>query len=126
VTLIAHTHAWSDWSAVTPSTCTVPGIRTRACVCGAEDTEALPLDADAHAWGEWYTVKEPTVNEEGEKRRVCANNPDHVQTQPIQKLDPPTEEGSSGGAWKSFLRFWQRLINWFRGLFRALVDWIRN
>ena len=89
------------------------------------ETELLPLNADAHAWGEWYTAKEPTVNEEGERRRVCANNPAHVETQPIAKLDPPAQEEPSGGG-NAFLSFWQRLINWFRAFFRIVTEWFRR
>ena len=66
------------------------------------------------------------MSEEGELRRVCANDPAHVETQPIARLDPPAEEGASGGVWDSFLNFWQRLIRWFRAVFRAFTEWVRR
>ena len=66
------------------------------------------------------------MDEEGVLQRVCRNNPNHVETQPIAKLDPPAPENPSGGGSNSFLDFWQRLINWFRGVFRAMADWFRN
>ena len=93
-----------------------------AFAAGEHEHSGVLALSDEHAWGEWYTAKEPTVNEEGELRRVCANDPNHVQTQPIPKLDPPAQEEPSGGR-TPFLDFWQRLINWFRKLFAAIADW---
>ncbi len=55
-------------------------------------------------------------------QRVCANDPGHVETQPIPKLDP----SSGSGSLSSFLRFWQRIIEWFRRIFATIGNWFRN
>ena len=115
VRLIAHVHEWSEFTPVTPATCVAEGSEKRTCVCGAEETRPLAPDTDAHAWGEWYTAKEPTASEEGELRRVCVNDPNHVETKPIPKLEPPAQEETSGRR-TSFWDFWQRIVNWFRRL----------
>ena len=40
-----------------------------------------------HEWGEWITTKEATNDEAGEWQRTCKNDPTHVETVTIPKLN---------------------------------------
>ena len=64
------------------------------------------------------------MEEEGLRQRVCANDPSHVETDPIPKLTPPADNSGSGRI--SIIDFWQRLIRWFRALFKAIAQWFRE
>ncbi len=39
----AHTHSWSAWKEVTPTTCTTKGTQKRTCACGASETQEAAL-----------------------------------------------------------------------------------
>ena len=58
----------------TAATCVAAGVMTYTCAtCGAEYTEAIPVDAAAHQWGEPVAVegKEPTCGTDGTGIRTC-------------------------------------------------------
>jgi len=62
-----------DSEITTPSTCSVPGVRTYTCtVCDYMYTEAIESDPDAHDMSEWEVITEPTCNTDGRKVRKCA------------------------------------------------------
>ena len=50
-------------------------------------TEGKP-DENAHVWSDWETVREATVGVPGEMQRTCANDPNHIDTKPIDALHP--------------------------------------
>ena len=63
-----HTHSYSS-SVTTEPTCTVAGVRTYTCSCGASYTETIP--ALGHIWGTWRTVREASCTETGLMERNC-------------------------------------------------------
>ena len=59
----------------TAATCVTAGVMTYTCAtCGAEYTEAIPVDATAHQWGEPVALagQEPTCGAGGMGIRTCA------------------------------------------------------
>ncbi|MCR5203569.1 MAG: hypothetical protein K6E47_00760 [Lachnospiraceae bacterium] len=74
------------------ATCSETGIRkyTATFTNTAFETQyeevEIPIDPDAHEWGEWVVTVPPTVTSEGERQRVCKHNPNHVETEKIDKL----------------------------------------
>ena len=56
--------------------------------CSVElSRETVVVKKLGHEWGEWETVKAATVTQEGLKQRVCKNDPTHIETSPIPKLN---------------------------------------
>ena len=56
-------------------------------ICGEElsrDTVIIP--ALEHQWGEWIEMKPATDVDDGEESRTCANDPSHIQTRIIPRL----------------------------------------
>ncbi|MBO4864370.1 MAG: leucine-rich repeat protein [Eubacterium sp.] len=51
------------------------------------------IEAKEHDWGEWEVTTPATETEEGVETRVCKNDPEHIETRVIEKLQPvqPTE-----------------------------------
>jgi len=45
-----HTHDFGNGAVTTPATCTVDGVMTYTCSCGATETEIIPA---GHTWGKW-------------------------------------------------------------------------
>jgi len=67
---LGHTHSFGDWTVTKAPTCTLKGIETRVCSCGAEETREVA--ATGHTFGEWAETKAPTCTEKGEETRTCA------------------------------------------------------
>ena len=65
-----HTHAFGDWEETTPATCTVDGVETRTCVCGATETRAIL--ATGHTFGDWTVTTPATCTVDGVETRTCA------------------------------------------------------
>ncbi|MBR1392671.1 MAG: BspA family leucine-rich repeat surface protein [Ruminococcus sp.] len=55
---------------------------------GVVDENDLVIEALGHSWGDWTVTKEATLDAEGEEQRVCANDPTHIETRAIPKLEP--------------------------------------
>ena len=63
-------HEFGAWNVLTAATCVDSGMRTRSCVCGANQTEIVPATG-VHTYGAWTETKAPTCTEKGEKTRTC-------------------------------------------------------
>lgn len=48
-----------------------------------------------HDWGVWAVTKEATMSAEGTQSRACKNDPSHIETRSIPKVDQ-TDDDSSG------------------------------
>ena len=57
------------------------------------DRDEVLTEPIGHDWGEWVTTKEATQTEDGEAQRVCRNDPSHIETKVIPRLD-----GGAGSA----------------------------
>lgn len=79
-------HVWKGWRIENLPTCESAGSIRRGCE-NCDDFETIELEALGHDFGEWETVKAPTPLYEGEERRVCKNDPSHIETRSIPKLD---------------------------------------
>ena len=87
---------------IVPPTCTKSGHHDDVVRCTGCDEElsrvSSIIDAPTgHKWGEWEVVKEPTVYEEGMEQRKCKNDPSHVQTRTIPRLDNRVETFDNHG-----------------------------
>ncbi len=65
-----HVHAWTDWNAVKPATCTEAGTSERSCSCGEKET--MNVDPVGHTGGEWITDIAATCTESGTRHQVCS------------------------------------------------------
>lgn len=78
-----HEHAFGDWL-TQAATCQSDGKRTRTCsICGTEETEILPKDANAHIWN-------PEASEshnDGTHTLVCKLDPSHIITENCAYVD---------------------------------------
>lgn len=65
-------HQWGTWTEITPATCIANGTKTRTCsLCGAVQTESLPVDGQYHSWSNWQTVKPSDGNTPAIIGRTC-------------------------------------------------------
>nr|WP_297704117.1 CHAP domain-containing protein [uncultured Butyrivibrio sp.] len=63
-------HEYSDWTDITPATCTEGGQQQHTCTkCG--NVETRDVEALDHDWNEWVTTKEATSTEKGSEQRTC-------------------------------------------------------
>ena len=89
-----HTAGEAVCENVVPATCTTDGSQDLVVyceICGEEiSREHETLPAVGHNWGEWTVTKEATVDEEGEETCICLNDPSHIDTRVIPKLEKPT------------------------------------
>lgn len=110
----------------TDSTCTKTGTKVTTCSrCDYSNTETIPVKA--HTYGEWTIVKEATCSEEGSKTRSCTvcgapatetiAKTSHTDADKDNKCDEcgETINNSFGAKIKAFF---QRIINWFKNLFK--------
>ncbi len=63
-------HIFGAWKTVRAAGCSVSGMRSRECVCGASQTEVIPATG-VHTYGAWTETKAATCTEAGEKTRTC-------------------------------------------------------
>ena len=63
-------HQFGAWKVLKAAGCSVSGLRTRECVCGASQTEVISATG-VHAYGAWTETKAATCTEAGEKTRTC-------------------------------------------------------
>ena len=78
-----HEHDWSDWSVVTPATCTEDGQRERSCACGEKESERL--SEIGHKF-KWIIDRRPTVSGEGSKHQECMTCGVTIETAVIPQL----------------------------------------
>ena len=65
----AREHTWSDWTTVTPATCTAKGSETRACeACTVTDQRDIAVTD--HPYGEELTL-DATCGEDGKVYQIC-------------------------------------------------------
>ena len=69
--IAATSHSLSAWTVTTAPTCTVNGVESASCACGAVETREIPATGE-HTFGEWNVTKEATRKEAGEETRTCA------------------------------------------------------
>ena len=63
-------HQFGAWMVLKAAGCSVSGLRTRECVCGASQTEVISATG-IHTYGAWTETKAATCTEAGEKTRSC-------------------------------------------------------
>ena len=68
VTTAPHTHQYTA-KVTQAATCSVAGVKTYTCGCGAAYTETIPTTS--HNWGNWITVKLENAAETGERKHAC-------------------------------------------------------
>lgn len=69
-----HTHSWSNWSELSPATCTSSGSSMRSCTkdgCSAVEYDYNRPAALGHDWGNWTVVTPATCIAEGQEKREC-------------------------------------------------------
>ena len=64
----SHEHAFGEWVTVKAPNCTEKGEKSRACECGAKETEELAV-TDEHVYD--YAIKSPTTEEGGYTSYTC-------------------------------------------------------
>lgn len=85
-----HEHSFGDWTEVKAPTCTEKGKEERVCACG--EKEERDVDALGHNPGEWEVTLEPTVDAEGQKVKKCTRCQEVLETEAIDKLEPPVNK----------------------------------
>lgn len=119
-------HSYGAWSTTVQPTCTSEGKQVRTCsVCLAQETKAVP--AKGHSFGAWTVTKAPTCSEEGSQTSTCSAC-GTTKTESIQKTNHTDEDkdnecdicgetiSNSFGA--KIKAFFQKIINWFKNLFK--------
>lgn len=91
-----HTEGEAKIENVVEATCEAAGSYDEyvyCSVCNKELKHEHKVEpAIGHDWGEWETTKEPTEEEKGEETRVCKHDANHIETRPIDKLEPKDPE----------------------------------
>ena len=67
-------HDMSEWSVVTPATCTAPGVESRHCkreYCNSKYVETRELPIKPHTMSNWVTDVAPTCTVDGSQYRKC-------------------------------------------------------
>lgn len=132
-------HTWGAWTETKAATCTAKGAETRTCsVCGK--TETRDVNAKGHNMVAKNTVA-PTCVAEGYTLYECANGCGATEKRDVKAAtgnhsyvdgrcivcgaaEPSGDNGGSNNGGNFFSDFWakitgffQRIINFFRGLF---------
>ncbi len=76
-----HEHKFGEWTVTTAPTCIEPGVETRTCACGEEETRTIP--ATGHTEGE-TEVTPATCTENGRSLVCCTVCGYHISDIPIQ------------------------------------------
>lgn len=123
-TIAKKDHSYT-WEVTKAATCTATGVKTGSCTCGETKTEDIV--AKGHSYGEWTVTKAATCTETGSKTATCSACKDvktetiattaHADADKDNECDDcgATISNSFGAKIKAFF---QKIINWFKNLFK--------
>ncbi len=126
----AKNHSFGNWSVTTAPKCEAKGVETRSCTgCGAPETRDVA--ATGHVtWTAWTVTTAPTCDAKGVETRTCVCG--KAETREVPATGHPDDDGNKvcdvcGHDWNenednSFFgkikAFFQRIIEWFKNLFK--------
>ena len=124
-------HKSGDWVQTVAPTCTAAGTKIRSCtVCGAK-TETCTVPATGHTWGNWYVAVEPGCESIGLERHDCKNCDAYEESTLAAKNHADADgnevcdncgadlgEDKEMSFFDKIKAFFQRIIDWFKNLFK--------
>lgn len=88
---LPHEHVFGEWTEVAAATCTEKGKEERVCECG--EKEERDIEALGHLPAtDWEVTVEPTIEAEGQRVKKCTRCHEILETEVIDKLEPPEPE----------------------------------
>ncbi|MBQ7117121.1 MAG: hypothetical protein IJN88_02815 [Clostridia bacterium] len=129
-TIKAKGHSMGAWSVTTAPTCEAKGVETRSCtVCGAPETRDVAATGHV-SWTAWTVTTAPTCDAKGVETRTCVCG--KAETRDVPATGHPDADGNKvcdvcGHDWNEkedtgffgkIRAFFQRIIEWFKNLFK--------
>lgn len=124
-------HKMSEWKQTKAPSCEAKGEESRNCVVCAKKPETRAVAATGHVtWGSWTVSQAPTCEDKGLEIRSCGCG--KIETREIPAKGHPDADGNKicdtcGHDWNekedtSFFgkikAFFQKIIDWFKNLFK--------
>lgn len=92
-------HTKTQWTLVTPATCTEQGVEAKICLACGFTLETRPVAKAKHTPGDWEIVKQATEEEEGYRCKYCTVCKAELEREAIDKIYRNPFDDVEADAW---------------------------
>ncbi len=122
-------HSWGAWKQTTAPTCEGKGVDTRICgACGTPETR--PVAATGHVtWSAWTVTVAPSCEAKGVEARTCSCG--KTETREIAATGHPDADGNKicdtcGHDWNEYEEEDNSFFGKIKAFFQKIIDWFKN